>query len=76
MSPAYYIRDGYLSEDLVRIKLIRGITQFRLSIASADIQDTSLGKQFLALIDGYLSLGRDDMDAYMRPLNLMFDRDL
>lgn len=71
MSSAYYIRDGYLSQDLVRIKLIRGNTQFQISIKSADIQHTTLGKKFLVLLNEYLRLEQHDMDAYMRPLDLI-----
>jgi tRNA A-37 threonylcarbamoyl transferase component Bud32 len=71
MQRLYYIRESSLSPSLCRIKLMRGNTQFYLTIPSSHVRNTPLGQDFLRLINEYHGLERHDTEAYDRPLDLI-----
>jgi tRNA A-37 threonylcarbamoyl transferase component Bud32 len=71
MQQPYYIRESALSPSICRIKLMRGNTQFYLTIPIPHVRNTPLGHDFLRLINEYHGLERHDMEAYDRPLDLI-----
>jgi serine/threonine protein kinase len=71
MQEPYYIHGSLLSPSLCRIQLMRGNSQFYLTIPFPQVENTPLGQELFLLINRYLSPGGHNMEAYDKLMNLI-----